>query len=40
MLIVQAKKLAELIIDADVEVERREVQAEMRAKGKTLRGKK
>ncbi len=35
----QAKRLAGLIIDADAEAERQEGRAEMRAKGKTLRGK-
>jgi hypothetical protein len=39
LLIEQAKNLAEMIIDADVGAERQEVQAEMRAKGKTMRGK-
>lgn len=40
LLIEQAKKLVELIMDADAEAERQEVQAEMRAKGNRLRGKK
>jgi hypothetical protein len=39
LLIERARKLAEIIMDANVETERQEVRAEMRAKGKTLGGK-
>lgn len=40
LLIEQAKRLADMIIDSDVKVHMQEVEEEMRAEGKKLKGKK